>query len=288
MTTKSILGTVMLCLFSIAIQAQEDGEYHHDKVYQLASNGTVHLRSEDADIRITGSDRSDVRVKVDRSEEIRGAGSRNRSFEMEIEEKTGDLFIKERSRSSGWNVGYYRLDYEITIEMPLNGSLRIDGEDDDYIIRSVNGSIQLQTEDGDVELIDCNGDDFEIEMEDGDFRMDGGTGSLYINMEDGDVDIRGGKFKSIEARMEDGNLTLETDLMDDGEYNLTGDDADMEFVVLAGGGEFNISKDDGRVSASKDFDLKRETESRVEYSLPLGKANVRIKTNDGRVRLQYQ
>ena len=207
---------------------------------------------------------------------------------MEIEEKTGDLFIKERSRSSGWNVGYYRLDYEIIIEMPMNGSLRIDGEDDDYIIRSVNGSIQLQTEDGDVELIDCNGDDFEIEMEDGDFRMDGGTGSLYINMEDGDVDIRGGKFKSIEARMEDGNLTLETDLLDDGEYNLTGDDADMEFVVLAGGGEFNISKDDGRVSASKDFDLKRETESRVEYFLPSGKANVRIKTNDGRVRLQYQ
>lgn len=287
MTTKSILGTALLCLFSITAQAQEDGEYHLDNVYQLASNGTVHLRSEDADIRITGSDRSDVRVKVDRSEEIRGASSR-RSFEMEIEEKSGDLFIKERSKSSGWSVGYYRLDYEITIEMPLNGSLRIDGEDDDYIIKSVNGSIQLQTEDGDVELIDCNGDDFEIEMEDGDFRMDGGTGSLYINMDDGDADIRRGKFKNVEVRIQDGNISLETDLVDDGKYDITGDDADMEFVVLSGGGEFNISKDDGRVSASRDFDLKRESDSRVEYSLPSGKADVRIKTNDGRVRLQYQ
>lgn len=285
MIIKSTLGMVCLCLLSFSLSAQEDGEYTLDQTYSLDQNGTVHLRSEDADIRITGSDRNDVRVVIERFEEIRGASSR-RSFEMEIEEKSGDLYIKERKRSSGWTMGYYRLDYEITIEMPKNGSLRIDGEDDDYVIKSVNGSIQLTTEDGDVELMDCNGDDFEIEMEDGDLKMDGGSGSLYINMDDGDADVRRGNFKDVEIRMQDGNMILETSLDDSGRYDMRGDDADMELVVLSGGGDFTISKDDGRVSASSDFDLLRETDYRVEYKLPSGKADVSIKTNDGRVRLQ--
>ena len=284
MIIKSTIGIVFLCLLSLSTKAQEDSQYTLDKIYQLDQNGTVHLRTEDADVRITGSDRKDVRVVVERYEQIRGASSR-RSFEMEIEEKSGDLFIKERKRTNNWTVGYYRLDYEITIEMPKNGSLRIDGEDDNYLIQSVDGSIQISTEDGDVEIIDCHGDDFEIEMEDGDLELDGGTGSLYISMDDGDADVTRGKFNDVEIRIEDGNIILETALDDQGRYGMDGDDADMELVVLSGGGDFNISKDDARVSASSDFDLVRETDYRVEYKLGAGKAEVSIKTNDGRVRL---
>lgn len=281
---KSTIGIVFLCLLSLSIQAQDDGQYTLDKTYQLDQNGTLHLRTEDAEVRITGSDRDDVRVVVERYEEIRGASSR-RSFEMEIEEKSGDLFIKEIKRSTSWTVGYYRLDYEINIEMPKNGSLRIDGEDDNYLIQSVDGSIQISTEDGDVEIIDCHGDDFEIEMEDGDLELDGGTGSLYISMDDGDADVTRGKFNDVEIRIEDGDIILETALGDQGRYRMDGDDADMELVVLSGGGDFNISKDDGRVSASSDFDLIKETDYRVEYKLGTGKAEVSIRTNDGRVRL---
>jgi len=285
MKTRLTLGIVCLSLLSITAFAQEDGDYQLDKVFSMDSDGTLYLRSEDANVRITGSDRSDVRVVIDRIEEIRGASSRKRSYEMEIEEKGGDLYMTEKKRSSGWNVGYYRLDYDITIELPMNASLKIDGEDDDYLIKSVNGSIRLQTEDGDVELVSCNGDDFEIELEDGDLRMDGGKGSLYLNMEDGDADVRNGNFDKVEVRTEDGDVILETALIDDGVYDIDGEDATVELVVLNGGGEFNITKDDARVSATRDFELMRETDSRVSYKLKAGDADVRIRTNDGRVRL---
>lgn len=285
MTTRILFGLLGLSLIPLFGQAQENGSYTLDQVYSLDQNGTVHLRSADAQVEIIGSDRSDVRVMINRYEEIRGASSR-RSFEMDIEERAGDLFIRERKPSTSWTVGYYELDYEITIEMPMNGSLRIDGEDDDYLIKSVNGSIVLKTEDGDVNLKNCKGDDFEIEIEDGDLRMDGGKGSLYVNMDDGDADIKAGDFRDVFIDVEDGDILLETALVDEGRYDLKGDDADMELVVLSGGGLFRISKDDGRVSASSDFDLLRETDYRVEYELPNGQAEVSIKTNDGRIRLQ--
>lgn len=285
MKTKLILGIICLSFFSTQLFAQRDGEYHLDEVYKIDNEGTLFLRSEDAEVKITGSDRSDVRVVIDRYEETKGASSSRRSFEMEVEEKSGNLYLTERSKSSGWNVGYYRLDYEITIELPMNASLKIDGEDDDYVIKSVNGSIRLQTEDGDVELLDCNGSDFEIELEDGDLRMDGGEGSLYIDVEDGDVDVRNGSFDKLEISTEDGDVIIETKLEDNGAYDIDGEDATIELVVLNGGGEFNISKDDARVSASKDFELLRETDSRVSYRLENGDADVRIRTSDGRVRL---
>lgn len=285
MKILSILGAGCLLFTTLQVSAQNDGNYQLDEVYSMASEGTLYLRSEDANVRITGTNRSDARVIIDRSEEIKGASSRKRSFEMEIEEKSGDLYLTEKSRSSGWMMGYYQLDYDITIELPMNASLKVDGEDDDYLIKSVNGSIRVQTEDGDVELLNCNGDDFEIVLEDGDLRMDGGNGSLYVNVEDGDVDMRNGSFEEVEIRTEDGDVILETKLIGEGLYDIDGDDATIEFVVLAGGGDFEISKDDARVSASKDFELVRERDSRVSYSLAGGAADVRIRTSDGRVRL---
>jgi len=278
------IGIFCLSLLAFDAVAQSDGDYSLDQVYSMADDGTLYLRSEDAQVRITGSDRSDVRVMIERKEEVRGASSR-RTYEMEIEEKSGNLYLTERSRSSGWNVGYYRLDYEITIEMPMNASLKIDGEDDDYLIKSVQGSIRLQTEDGNVELIDCNGDDFEIELEDGDLRMDGGNGSLYVNVEDGDIDVRNGDFERLEIITEDGDIMVETNLADKGIYDIDGQDATIELIVLKGGGEFEISKDDARVSVTKEFEMLRETDAREIYKLTPGNADVRIRTEDGRVRL---
>lgn len=285
MKLKSTLLMLMFSIISLSVFAQDSGNFKLDEVYNMSSDGTLHLRSEDADVKITGSDRSDVHVYVERIEEVRGVSSNRGRFDVDVEERDGDLYIRERKPGSRFTMGYYRLDYEITIEMPKTGSLRIQGEDDDYVIKSVNGAISIETEDGNVDLIECMGDDFEVELEDGDLRMDGGKGSLYINVEDGDADVRNGDFESVEVRSKDGDVVIETTLADSGSYDFSGDDATFELVVLGGGGDFDISKDDGRVSASSDFDLIHESDYRVEYKLPSGEADVRIRTNDGRVRL---
>ena len=264
----------------------DDGDFHLDEVYKIDAKGTLHLNSEDADVRIIGSSRSDVHVKIDRTEEVRGFSSRRRAFGMDIENKGGDLYLSERERS-GIRVmmGSYRVDYEISIELPESASLRIKGEDDDYYVKNVNGEISVQTEDGNVELIDCLGSKFDVRLEDGDLRMDGGNGELFLRLDDGDADIINAKFDELEANIEDGSLTIETEIKDGGMYDIRGDDANVEFIVLNGGGNFMITKDDGSIRASAEFDLTRESDYKEEYKLDGGSADVEIRTEDGRVRL---
>lgn len=268
------------------LQAQKEGEFHLDQVYALGANGTVHLVSSDADVLITGTDRSDVHVKIDRFEQVNGIRSGRRRFSVEVEEKGGDLFIEERrSGSVSFSMGSFRTEYEIVIEMPTNGSLRVRGEDDDYIIKSIHGAISISSEDGDIDIYDTKSSNIEVRLEDGDLRLAGGTGRFYANSEDGDLDIRNAAFTELEIVIEDGNVSLETTLADNGVYDIRSDDANIEFTVLSGGGKFLISKDDGRVNSGMGFTVQEETDNRVRLSLPGGSADVEIRINDGRVRL---
>ena len=292
--TYLFVAAAMMVSTSVIAQNDRDrdrdrddrGDFHLDEVYNMSSTGTLHLNSEDAEIRIIGSNRSDVHVKIDREEEIRGLRNRGRDFDMRIEEKGGDLYLTEREGSGVRIVmGSYRVDYEILIELPESASLRIRGEDDDYYVKNVNGAISIDTEDGDIELVDCDGDKFDFKLEDGDLKMDGGKGDFSLRLEDGDADIRNAKFGSLEADIEDGTISVETEIKDGGLYDIRSDDANVEFIVLNGGGDFTVMKDDGSIRASAEFDLKRETDYREEYTLPGGSAEVEIRTEDGRVRL---
>ncbi|OEK06312.1 DUF4097 family beta strand repeat-containing protein [Roseivirga misakiensis] len=288
MKIKALFTSLLIISLGLTqMSAQENSEFNLDRYYKLAADGTVHLNTSDANIKITGSDRSDVHLDVQRKETVRGIRSRKSNFDMEVEERGGDLYINERTGRGGvtFQIGSRRIDYEIEIEMPMTGSLRIKGDDDDYVIRSVNGDISIKTDDGDIDLLDCTGDDFDIEIEDGDLKMDGGKGAIYVKIDDGDIDIRNGSFDRMELDAEDGSVSVETSLSDRGDYELVADDANVDFVVLGGGGEFNVSKDDGRISASSAYDTVQESERRSRFELKGGEARVEIRIEDGRVRL---
>lgn len=287
MKTKLLFTSLLALFFALnEVKGQDDSEFNLDRVYQLSADGTVHLNTSDANIRITGSQRSDVHLVIDRTETTRGVRSRRSRFDVNVEERSGDLYVTERAqRGVTFQIGSYRVDYEIEIEMPMSGSLRIKGDDDDYVIRSVNGAISITADDGDIELIECNGVKFDLQLEDGDLKMDGGRGSLYVRSDDGDVDIRNGGFNRVEVNAEDGNVSVETTLANNGLYELTGDDADIDFIVLSGGGKFNVSKDDGRISASSEYDTIQKSERRSKLELKGGDADVDIRIEDGRVRL---
>ena len=282
------LALALLGNLSFAQRNDDDDDsrdFHLDEVYEMDATGTLHLNSSDADVRIVGSDRKDVHLKVDRTVESRGI-NRSRKFDMDVENRGGDLYITERrGRGSSFTVGYSRIDYEILVELPQGASLRVKGDDDDYLVRNVNGSIEMDVDDGDIELRECNGDKFDFNLEDGDLKMDGGQGEIFVRIDDGDVDIRDGKFRELEMAVEDGSIIVETEIFDKGVYEIKGDDARIDFMVLSGGGDFRVIKDDGRVRASSEFRTIRETDYRSEFELKGGDAEVEIRTNDGSVRL---
>tara|TARA_R110001592_G_scaffold111491_3_gene308695 strand:- start:1748 stop:2623 length:876 start_codon:yes stop_codon:yes gene_type:complete len=281
------VGIGLVCLIAAPnANAQKDGEFHLDKTYSIGASGTIYLNSEDAEVRITGSSRSDAHIKIDRTQQIKGFTSGRTEFNVIVENRGDDLHVTERERSGvRIQMGSIRTDYRIDIELPESASIRVKGEDDDYVVRNVNGKIYMETEDGDIEIIDCRSSDFEFRLEDGDLKIDGGTGALKVESEDGDVEVRGGSFNDIDIDIEDGDVMLETSLSDDGRYIIRGEDSSIEFVVTNGGGEFSILKDDGSVRASSAFETVRETDHRSDLKLAGGKANVEIRTEDGRVRL---
>lgn len=267
--------------------AQEDGsDYHLDKTYPMSKTGKLWMNPEDAKVKIIGSDRSDVHIKIDRVEEVKGFSNSNREFSVDIDSKDGDVFLKEKERKNGYFIGSVKLDYTILVELPQGASLIVRSDDSDYRVTNVNGSIDMSLDDGDAILKQCDGSKFEFDFDDGNVTMDGGNGQIYAKFDDGNIDISNGSFDDVEIKVDDGSILVETDLFDDGSYKLYGDDARIELTIISGGGDIIVDGDDTTIRATGDFRNVDSSEDRTTYSLPGGSAKINIKTDDGRVRIQ--
>jgi len=284
-TSSRILLVVALFLFTFVICEAKEVTFDHDGTYDIDKNGTFILDSEDAEVSIKGTDRKDVHIVVHYERNISGRfrKSGNDEFEVEITEENGNV----RYREIDYDVTYFgsiiinQERYTIDIEIPKTVSLKIRGEDDDYLIENVDGDISMIVEDGDARLRNVNGTSYEFDIEDGNIEMLGGGGVLDISSEDGDVLIENGKFTEIMGRTEDGEIEIETTLSDNGSYRMRADDGDIEFTVLGGGGEFTVEYDDGRARASRQFEEIEDDDGYKVYTLPGGNARVRIRVSDG-------
>lgn len=284
-----LLVTSIVFLFTLKAEAQKSDEFNLDETYAIAENGTINLDSDDANVTITGSDREDVRVVVNYRMRVRGLSFGNKEgFEMIVEEDNGNLniFEKERENSTKVVVGSSREEYEITIEAPRGVSLKLNGDDENYRISSIDGSIGIDADDSDVELNECNGDAFSIKLDDGELLMDGGNGSLELELDDGDARIFNGNFSDVHIDTDDGDVDLTTSLADGGNYRFSTDDGDLLLNIAGGGGEFVIRHDDTDISTSSEFEETMSDDELSIYTLPLGNAKINIETDDGNVVLR--
>lgn len=286
---KRLIIAVLSILTAQFAFAQNNGsDYHLDETYPMSKTGTLWMNPEDAKITIIGSNRSDIHIKIDRIEEVKGLSNRNREFSIDVETKGGDIFMKERERNNVYFVGSVRLDYKILVELPQGASLTVRSDDSDYTVTNVNGEIDMSLDDGNATLKNCNGSKFSFDFDDGDLSMDSGNGEIYAKLDDGNAYITNGSYNEVELKVDDGSIILETDLSDDGTYRIMGDDARIELNILSGGGEIIVDGDDTSVKATGEFRERESSEDRSVYSLPGGKATVRIRTDDGRVRISNE
>lgn len=281
---KLLSFLAILLVSSVSVTAQSTDEFNLDKEYALGENGTISLNSDDADVIIRGSDRSNVRLVVYYKLEAKGITfGKKEKFEMLVDEEGGNLNIYENEREIGNRViiGSSREEYRITIEAPRGANLNLRGDDEDYQISGIDGSLAIKADDSDAELTDCNGNDFWFEMDDGNLRMDGGTGKLHLNIDDGDVRISNGDFSELNVDFDDSDIEISTGLDDEGTYRFDFDDGDLRLNIAGGGGEFDISHDDADISADSEFERILNEEDRSIYRLRGGNARVTIITDDG-------
>ncbi len=278
----------LLLMFGAAIsfaQTTKTGDFHLDQDYKMSPTGTINLHCSDAKVFITGSDRTNVNVKIDREVETKGMTFGTQEFAVDVDENDGNLKIRDRSSGSVGIVGYYHERYTIRIEAPRGVSLILDGDDGDYLITNINGAVDADLDDADVELTGCAGSDFRFHLDDGDVKMDQGRGSLEVDGDDSNIHIRNAQFTRISAEIDDGDFVVETSLNDSGDYYINTQDGRVQFTVTAGGGRFDIRHDDASVRADAAFSAVEESEDRSRYTLSSGNAKVDIRADDASVRL---
>lgn len=282
---KKTFALAIIIALPVFAFAQGD-EYKLDEVYAMDEDGTIELYTDDADVVITGSDRKDVRVKIYYRVDVSGFGFSEKDFEMEIDESGGDLIIRERSfGSTGVFFGSISEQYEVTIYAPSTVSLVLKGDDDDYRIRKMNGSITIDSDDSDIEVRECNGNHFKFTIDDGDLEMEGGNGFLYVKSDDGDLFFRDGNFSEVDVTLDDADMLLETSLSQNGQYNFRVDDGTLDMRILDGGGEFEITYDDARINATDEFEILEDERHTKTLRLSNGDARIRMRSDDGRIRL---
>lgn len=267
-------------------QTTKMGNYHIDENHKISEKGTIRLTCSDAKVFITGSDRTDVNIKIDREVETRGFSFGSEEFTVDIDEKDGNVSIRERSASAHTGiVGYYNEKYTIKIQAPKGVSLVIDGDDGDYLIDHINGTIDADLDDADIELIACGGNDFRFRLDDGDVKMDQAKGSLELDGDDTDVEIKNAQFSRISAEMDDGDFIVETSLADNGDYYINTQDGKIWLTITGGGGRFDIRHDDASIRTDASFSSVEESDDRSRFTLPSGNAKVDIRADDANVRL---
>lgn len=289
---KSLFAFSVLCLIGSSAKAQKTDRYDLDETYDMSATGKIKLQSDDAHVEIIGTDREDLHLVVQYRVEVKGftIGKQNR-FSVEVTERAGDIEIREKPRdfgNRGINIGYVDEEYSIIIEAPQGASLEIEGDDDAYEISGINGSIRMETDDSDILVRRCEGDLFRFDFDDGEFLMIGGRGELRMSYDDGEADIRNANFEWMNIDTDDGSIILSATLAENSDYTFTTDDGRVNLTVLGGGGNFRIDHDEVRVYASSAFEEIRDDDTYNEYRLPGGNAKVRIETDEGDIRLDTQ
>ncbi len=286
LTLIAVSAFLLICCSGISIAETKNFDYDLDETYSIKQDGLLSLKSDDAEVVITGSDRKDVHLVVWKRLSISGTFEilQMESFAIEVEETDGNLFIRENSGGISISGSIsMREDYTITIDAPSGISLRLRGSDDNYTVNNVDGSISMRLDDGSAKIRDCDGDNFNLDVDDGDLEMIGGSGQLEAFVCDGDMKFDRGNFSSIDAACEDGDLEIYTLLSQDGSYSLDVEDGSIRFHVLDGGGDFFARYEDGRARASKKFEIIDEHEGYRHWRLPGGKASIRASVSDGSV-----
>lgn len=272
-------------LFFIPLFVNAQDAFNLDKTYEVDSDGLLKLTSSDAKVYITGTDRTDARVKIYRN--LKGSlNLGTSSFAVDVQADNGSLVITEKHSGSIINItGSSGEEYKIEIEVPGNMRLDIRGDGDKYKISNIDGSIEMHLDDADADLKECDGKDFRFTFYDGDINIDKGSGSLFVKADDGDLSVSEGNFDKVNATMEDGDLVMATTLTSHGEYFYDIEDGNLILEFTDGGANIDITHEDTQINVSQDFVPIKQSENRTRMALKSSNANVEIRADDAAVRM---
>ncbi|MBT8232038.1 MAG: DUF4097 domain-containing protein [Bacteroidia bacterium] len=298
---KNILFLCVFSFISAAVTAQTT--YSYNEIHKISEGGTLHLSSNDADVTILGTNRSDVSVEILRK--AKGNIAKNQKFYFDVEEQGGDLYVTEvREGNNTTFIGYLNIQkYTIKIHLPHKVKLDIEGDDDDYDITGINGDIKMETEDGEIVIYDCASPRLNIKADDANIALANLNTEFKTRFEDGEINIHNCELPLLDLVMDDGDLnfknghSVDTKIKTaDGDIYLNEVKGDLELVLDDGDAYINelwsqnvdIKGYDGNVeigvhlNADSNYKIKMD-DGDIDINLLSGGGKIEIRCDDGNI-----
>lgn len=177
-----VLAAAAALVLSVPAGADAQETTEIDETRTVASDVSVELETVNRTVRVTGGDRSELRVRGRYDpdhEEFTIEGDRS-SVRIELEPTGERGHLGAGMDDPG----------PLTLELPRGARLEVDG---------VNGGITVEDVDGGVELESVNGA----------IRYTGGAGSVQAETVNGAVDVRAPNARNVRAGSVNGGVTLE-------------------------------------------------------------------------------
>jgi DUF4097 and DUF4098 domain-containing protein YvlB len=291
-TTRLFIGALLVSsALPTTLLAQDRGD-RVDSTFALDRGGVVHLGTVSGEIRITGSDRRDVRVNA--------SMDRGR-FEVAATRSRLSITTKSvQGRQSGTR-------FDVTVPTgtrisatTVSGRIEVRATEGEVVVRTTSGSVDIRNAKDRVEVSTVSGD-VELSRVSGRIRVDGVSSTIYaddiagdLNAEtvSGTITLRRGALDGLVASAVSGTITYEGTLSATGSYRLNSHSGSVTLGLPANvGALLELETFSGRINS--DFPLTLQPGEtggrrgrRMEFTLGNGGARVTAGAFSGNINIR--
>ncbi|HEY8832359.1 MAG TPA: DUF4097 family beta strand repeat-containing protein [Gemmatimonadaceae bacterium] len=300
--SRFVVTAVVVMTLPISARAQDEpgvqirGVTRVDTTVRLDRGGAVDLSLISGKIRVTGWDRSDVKIAASiESGRLRfDANSSRVSLSVEDTDDNG------RRGHGHNNVG----DAQYDVSVPRGSRLILEAVSGDIIARGSRGEIEATSVSGDVDVSDgvravsaeavsgsvhasqVNGN-LRTETVSGDLRAENVSGNVEASSVSGVIQLAGIQSKDVRTETVSGDITYTGSIEPSGRYSFEAHSGTIRLNIPRGSGaQFSVETFSGDVSADVPITIppgRGRKEGRMEFTIGDGRARVTANTFSGEI-----
>ena len=291
-----LAGTAMAALPLLANAQDNRGRTQIDTTVRLDRGGAVDLSLISGRIRVTGWDRSDVKISASIDDGYLQFSANSSRVSLSVED---DDDHDRRGRRHN-NVGDAR--YEVSVPRgsrlileAVSGDVTATGSQGEIEASSVSGSVDVsdglrtvsaESVSGNAHVARVNGD-LRVETVSGSLRVENVSGNVEASSVSGDIRLIGIQSKDVRTETVSGDITYAGTIEPAGRYSLESHSGTLRMDIPRGAGaQFSVETFSGDLSTDFPFTLPpstRRREGRVEFTIGDGRARVTAQTFSGRI-----
>lgn len=189
-----------------------------EKSISTSDGKTLYVKAGCGDIKITSWNKSEAYIKIS------GNDAAKEKFSFKIEEKSGDVYVTIKSKSSSFNAENLILRIEASIPENyntdvstaggdisldnLNGNIIMKTAGGNIVVKNINGTSKLLTSGGNIKVETFNGS-FTAKTAGGDIEATGTNGKVDAKTAGGDIRLKfSGENEGIDAYTSGGDIKL--------------------------------------------------------------------------------